>query len=57
MEQVNLNRQVFNKEKFNETIDTSFTQLGPQVEDPSSGSKYWYNSVTGASQWEDPNEI
>lgn len=35
MEQVNLNRQVFNKEKFNETIDTSFTQLGPQVEDPS----------------------
>jgi hypothetical protein len=28
-----------------------------QVEDPSSGSKYWYNSVTGASQWEDPNEI
>ena len=35
MEQVNLNRQVFNKEKFNETIDTSFSQLGPQQPDPS----------------------
>lgn len=35
METVNLNRQVFNKEKFNSTIDTSFTQLGPQPQDPS----------------------
>lgn len=35
MEQVNLNRQVFDKEKFNETIDTSFSQLGPQQPDPS----------------------
>jgi len=35
MEQVNLNKQVFNKEKFNETIDTSFSQLGPQQPDPS----------------------
>ena len=35
MEQVNLNRQVFSKEKFNETIDTSFSQLGPQQSDPS----------------------
>ena len=25
-----------------------------QVEDPDSGAKYWYNSVTGASQWEQP---
>ena len=35
MEKVNLNRQVFNKAKFNETIDTSFSQLGVQEEDPS----------------------
>jgi hypothetical protein len=25
-----------------------------QVDDPDSGAKYWYNSVTGASQWEQP---
>lgn len=35
MEQVNLNRQVFNKEKFNQTVNTSFSQLGPQQPDPS----------------------
>lgn len=35
MEKVNLNRQVFDKAKFNETIDTSFSQLGPQPPDPS----------------------
>lgn len=35
MEKVNLNRQVFNKTKFNETVDTSFSQLGVQEEDPS----------------------
>lgn len=35
MEKINLNRQVFNKAKFNETIDTSFSQLGVQEEDPS----------------------
>ena len=34
MEQVNLNRQVFDKEKFNQTVDTSFSQLGPQQPDP-----------------------
>ncbi len=33
MEKVNLNRQVFNKAKFNETVDTSFSQLGVQEED------------------------
>ena len=27
---VNLNRQVFDKKKFNETVDTSFTQLVTQ---------------------------
>ncbi len=35
MEKINLNRQVFNKTKFNETVDTSFSQLGVQEEDPS----------------------
>ena len=30
------------------------TKVWSQVEDPSSGGQYWYNSVTGASQWEDP---
>ena len=35
MEQVNLNRQVFSKSKFNETVNTSFSQLGPQEPDPS----------------------
>jgi hypothetical protein len=35
MEKVNLNRQVFNKDKFNQTVDTSFSQLGPQQPDPS----------------------
>lgn len=35
MEQVNLNRQVFSKEKFNETINISFSQLGSQQPDPS----------------------
>lgn len=35
MKQVNLNRQVFDKEKFNQTVDTSFSQLGPQQADPS----------------------
>lgn len=35
MEKVNLSRQVFNKEKFNETVDTSFSQLGQQPQDPS----------------------
>lgn len=35
MEKVNLNRQVFDKEKFNQTVNTSFTQLGAQQPDPS----------------------
>jgi len=35
MEKINLNRQVFDKTKFNETVDTSFSQLGVQEEDPS----------------------
>lgn len=35
MEKVNLNRQVFDKAKFNETIDTSFSQLGTTPPDPS----------------------
>ena len=35
MEKVNLRRQVFDKRKFNETIDTSFSQLGQQQQDPS----------------------
>lgn len=35
MEKVNLNRQVFDKKKFNETVDTSFSQLGVQPPDPS----------------------
>jgi len=35
MEQVNLNRQVFSKSKFNETVNTSFSQLAPQEPDPS----------------------
>ena len=35
MEQVNLNRQVFDKTKFNETVDTSFSQLGVEEVDPS----------------------
>ena len=34
MEQVNLNRQVFDKDKFNQTVDTTFSQLGPQQPDP-----------------------
>ena len=35
MEKVNLRRQVFDKRKFNETVDTSFSQLGAQPIDPS----------------------
>ena len=35
MEKVNLRRQVFDKRKFNETVDTSFSQLGQQQQDPS----------------------
>lgn len=35
MEEVNLNRQVFNKQKFNNTVDTSFSELGVQPIDPS----------------------
>ena len=35
MENVNLNRQVFNKQKFNETVDTEFSELG--VEEPDLG--------------------
>ena len=35
MEQVNLNRQVFDKAKFNETVNTSFSQLGVEEVDPS----------------------
>lgn len=31
----NLNRQVFNKQKFKDTVNTSFTQLGAQQPDPS----------------------
>jgi len=33
MENVNLNRQVFNKQKFNETVDTTFSELGVQEQD------------------------
>lgn len=32
--QVKLNRQAFDKQKFNETVNTSFSQLGPQQPDP-----------------------
>ena len=35
MERINLNRQVFNKQKFNETVDTEFNQLGVEENDPS----------------------
>jgi len=35
MEKVNLNRQVFDKNKFAQTVDTSFSQLGPTQPDPS----------------------
>ena len=35
METVNLNRQVFNKQKFNNTVDTTFSELGVQQQDPS----------------------
>lgn len=33
MENVNLNRQVFNKQKFNDTVDTTFSELGVQEQD------------------------
>jgi hypothetical protein len=33
METVNLNRQVFNKQKFNDTVDTKFSELGVQEPD------------------------
>ena len=33
MENVNLNRQVFDKQKFNETVDTTFSELGVQEQD------------------------
>ena len=33
MENVNLNRQVFNKQKFNNTVDTTFSELGVQEPD------------------------
>jgi hypothetical protein len=33
MEKVNLNRQVFNKQKFNDTVDTKFSELGVQEPD------------------------
>ena len=33
METVNLNRQVFNKQKFNDTVDTTFSELGVQQQD------------------------
>ncbi len=33
MENVNLNRQVFNKQKFNDTVDTTFSELGVQEPD------------------------
>jgi len=32
---VNLSRQVFNKQKFNNTVDTTFSELGVQQQDPS----------------------
>ena len=35
METVNLNRQVFNKQKFNDTVDTTFSELGVQQQVPS----------------------
>ena len=35
METVNLNRQVFNKQKFNDTVNTTFSELGVQQQDPS----------------------
>jgi len=35
MEKINLSRQVFDKKKFNETVDTTFSQLGAQPIDPS----------------------
>jgi hypothetical protein len=34
MEEVNLRRQVFNKDKFNETVDTEFSQLVDNTPDP-----------------------
>ena len=33
MENVNLNRQVFNKQKFNDTVDTTFSELGVEEQD------------------------
>ena len=33
MENINLNRQVFNKQKFNDTVDTTFSELGVQEQD------------------------
>jgi len=33
MENVNLNRQVFNKQKFNDTVDTTFSEIGDQEQD------------------------
>ena len=33
MERVNLNRQVFNKKKFNDTVDTEFSELGVENQD------------------------
>jgi len=33
MEKINLNRQVFNKQKFNDTVDTTFSELGVQEPD------------------------
>ena len=33
MENVNLNRQVFDKQKFNDTVDTTFSELGVQEQD------------------------
>ena len=33
MENVNLNRQVFDKQKFNDTVDTEFSELGVEEED------------------------
>ena len=33
MKRVNLNRQVFNKQKFHDTVDTSFSELGVEDKD------------------------
>ena len=33
MERVNLNRQVFDKKKFNDTVDTEFSELGVEDKD------------------------